>query len=61
VRERGVVGGSESGVLSSFGMLSCETAVSDLGALLCFGLVLLWSVEWVHGFGLLTTHLCSKI
>jgi len=36
-------------VLSSFGMLSCETAVSDLGALLCFGLVLLWSVEWVHG------------
>jgi len=38
--------GSESGVLSSFGVLSCETAVTDLGALLCFGLVLLWSVEW---------------
>ena len=38
--------GSESGVHSSFGVLSCETAVTDLGALLCFGLVLLWSVEW---------------
>jgi len=38
--------GSESGVLSSFGVLSCETAVTDLGALLCFGLVYycgLWS------------------